>query len=166
MEQYMAWPPSPEQQARYRITVEDGCLRAELRNRGTTEDVELFLMTVAAACKVLEHGRVLICLDSSNRVSALLQKPAFLTYLNALWSSPAHKVAVFGDRTDGASDRVHVESYPRQQGVNVRSFDDEAAALQWVRDRRWGLDRRREQRDPYPGDRRRQRRRMMETCGY
>ncbi len=150
---------TPELEPRYKITVEGGCLRAELRNHGTMEDMEAFLMTVAATCKVLDHGRVLISVDSDSRISSLLQQPMFSTYLNSLWSGPWHRVAVLGERADPQNASAHVDSFAQQRGIDVRSFDDEAAALQWMRDRRAGFDRRCKPQFDYPGDRRRSERR-------
>ena len=157
MEEFFA-PSTPESAPNYKITVAGGCLRAELHNRATLEDLEAFLMTVAATSKVLEHGRVLITVDSDSRILTLLRKPVFSTYLNGLWESPSHKVAVLGEHTEPSA---HVESFTRHTGFNVRSFEDESAALKWVRDQRAGYDRRRILRVDYPGDRRRLQRRTV-----
>lgn len=141
MEEHTARPPEPESRARYKITLDAGCLRAELRNRGTTEDMETFLRTVAATCLVLDQGRVLISVDSSNPLSRL-DRSVLFARLNEVWRSPSHKVAVLGDGAEFGVPHAYVKSFAVQHGVNVRSFDDEATALQWVRDRRLGRDRR------------------------
>ena len=153
MEDHMTWPPEPESRARYKITLDGGCLRAELRNRGTVEDMEAFLSTVAATCKVLDQGRVLIAIDSSDPISTL-ERLVYFAHLNRLWQSPSHKVAVLGDAAEPRAPHDRAKSIAEQYGVNVRSFDNEASALQWVRDRRLGWDRRRAERLPFPSERR------------
>ena len=154
IEANMALPPVPGRPARYKITLDAGCLRAELRNRGTTEDMETFLRTVAATCLVLEQGRVLISVDLSNSLSRL-DRSVFFARLNELWQSPSHKVAVLGDGAESGVPHAYVKSLAAQHGVNVRSFDDETTALQWVRDRRLGRDRRHAERRSFRHERRR-----------
>ena len=153
MEEHTAWPTGPESRARYKITLDGGCLRAEFRNRGTTEDMEKFLWTVAATSKVLEQGHVLISVDSANPLS-MLERSIFFARLNDLWQRPSHKVAVLGDSVNPGTPHAYVRSFAEQHGVNVRSFDDETTALQWVMDRRLGRDRRRAERLPFPYERR------------
>jgi len=153
MEEHTAWFPEPDSRARYKITLDHGCLRAEFRNRGTTEDMEKFLWTVAATSKVLEQGRVLISVDSSNPIS-ILERSIFFARLNELWQRPTHKVAVLGGAAELDAPHAYVKSLAEQHGVNVRSFDDEVTALQWVKDRRLGRDRRHAERRPFSYERR------------
>lgn len=158
MDEHMTWPPEPENRARYTITLDGGCLRAELRNRGTREEMATFLWTVAAASKVLEQGRVLISVDPSNPLSKL-ERSVFFSRLNELWQRPSHKVAVLGDAVNPGAPHGYVNSFAAQHGVNARSFDNEATALLWVRDRRLDRDRRRAERPPFARERRQRERR-------
>ena len=151
--------PVPETQAHYKITVDAGCLRAELRNWGPTDEVKSFLWTITATCRVLDHGRVLISIDSSNPMSMLLESPVFFPYLGELWANPLHKIALLSAAPDAGARHAHTESFARRRGVNIRNFDDETAALRWVRDRRLGREQRQAERPPYPHERRQRERR-------
>jgi hypothetical protein len=118
--------------------MDEGYLRADLHNRKTADETQMFLNAVAGASKVLECGRVLVSVHSSIPMS-VRETSEFLTHLNRLGASHPHKVAVLGaalgpdvmDTHGGAS-----------APILVRGFADEAAATQWVRDRRHGHDRR------------------------
>ncbi len=144
MEAYIASPPAPEHRARYQIALDAGYLRAELHHRSTTAEMQIFLSTVAGTSKVLGCGRVLISVHSSNPVS-MLERYTFLAHLNRLATSPAHKVAIVSAALNPDIADEYIEPFAKQQGVNVRGFADEAAALRWVKDRRYGQDRRVEQ---------------------
>jgi hypothetical protein len=106
--------------------------------------METFLRTVAATCLVLDQGRVLISVDSANPLSRLDRSVLFVR-LHELWQSPSHKVAVLGDGAEAGVPHAYVKAFAAQHRVNMRSFDDEETALQWVKDRRLGRDRRFEQ---------------------
>lgn len=142
MNEYMASPQGAGHRARYKITLDAGYLRAELRNRRTAEETRLFVSTVAAASKVLECGRVLISVNSSIPMS-MLERSVFFAHLDQLGASAAHKVAVVDDALNPGAAGEYLE--PFAQRVNVRRFADEAAALQWFRDRRHWQERRRGQ---------------------
>ncbi len=141
IEAYPASPAEAGPRARYKINLDAGYLRAQLHNRGTVEEMQMFLDTVARTGKVLACGRFLISVDASIPMS-MLEQSAFLAQLNELGVRPAHKVAVLGHAQHPGTADDCVEAFARQPGMNVRGFADEAAALQWVRNRREEQDRR------------------------
>lgn len=159
MDEFMQSPSEPESRARYKITLDDGYVRAELRNRRTAEEMELFLGTVAASCAVLERSHVLISVHSSNPMS-MVERSVFFAHLSKLWSNPAHRIAILGDAVVPGIPHEYVKSLAQQNGAKVRGFENEAAALQWVRDRRRGQDRRRAAPRLTPYERRRSERRF------
>jgi hypothetical protein len=119
---------------RYTIEPRDGHLHATVYGRDTAEQMRDFLLAVFAACR--EHGlpRVLI----SVRQSRAVFKPEDygLTgdrrgYVNEHLTA-ACQVAILGDTDEVHSANEYIEMVARQQGVNVRAFRDERAALRWL----------------------------------
>jgi hypothetical protein len=116
----------------YKITIEPDHVRAELFNRETTEETRTFLQIVASSA--LKHGRssVLMSVRSSNPVFTV-ERSGFLALFRKLAESPEHRIALLGDSEELGISHQYVELIGRQHGLNVQSFRDEAAALQWIR---------------------------------
>jgi hypothetical protein len=115
-----------------KITVEPDHLRAELFNRETMEETRAFLQIVASSA--LKYGRssVLMSVRSSNPVFTV-ERSGFLAYFKKLSENPEHRIALLGDSEELGISHQYVELIGRQHGVNVQSFREEAAALQWIR---------------------------------
>jgi len=118
----------------YKITIESDHLRAELFNRETTEETRVFLQIVANSA--LKHARsgVLISVRSSNPVFTV-ERSGFLAYFKELAEDPEHRIAMLGDSEELGISHQYVELIGRQHGLNVRSFRDEAGALEWIKNR-------------------------------
>src|SRR5882672_9457086 len=116
----------------YKITVEPDHLRAELFNRETMEETRAFLQIVASSA--LKYGRlsILMSVRSSNPVFTV-ERSGFLAYFKKLSENPEHRIALLGDSEELGISHQYVELIGRQHGVNVQSFREEAAALQWIR---------------------------------
>jgi hypothetical protein len=116
----------------YKITIEQDHLRAELFDRETMEETRAFLQIVANSAQ--KHGRssVLMSVRSSNPIFTV-ERSGFLTYFKKLAENPEHRIALLGDSEELGISHQYVELIGRQHGVNVQSFRDEAAALQWIR---------------------------------
>ena len=115
---------------RFSIEPREGYLHAVVLGRDTPEQMREFLLAVHAACG--EHGtpRILI----SVRQSRAVFKPedyGLGGYANEL-VTPACQIAVLGDTDEVNSANEYIEMVARQQGVNVRAFRDEQAALRWL----------------------------------
>lgn len=116
----------------YKITIEPDHVRAELFNRETMEETRVFLQIVASSA--LKHARsgILISVRSSNPVFTV-ERSGFLAYFKKLAEDPEHRIALLGDSEELGISHQYVELIGRQHGLNVQSFRDEAAALQWLR---------------------------------
>ena len=116
----------------YKITVEPDHLRAELFNRETMEETRAFLQIVASSA--LKYGRlsILMSVRSSNPVFTV-ERSGFLAYFKEVSENPEHRIALLGDSEELGISHQYVELIGRQHGVNVQSFREEAAALQWIR---------------------------------
>lgn len=124
---------------KYKITWETDYLRAELLEQQTPEELRSFLGAVFWASMERLQSRILICAGASTPLFAA-ESDEVLPYLKRIaWhgSNRIVVVAASGLRNE------HLETRARQQGINLWSFPDEAAAIRWLRDRRRGYDRRR-----------------------
>ncbi len=114
----------------YKITIEPDYLWAELFNRETMEETREFLQLVANAAMKHKRSRVLMSVRSSNPVFTV-ERSGFLAYFKKLSADPSHKIALLGDSEELGISHQYIELIGRQHGVNVRSFRDPAAALEW-----------------------------------
>jgi hypothetical protein len=117
---------------RYSIVAIKHYLRAELLDRETVEETTEFLAALVAAARKHGSSRVLICVHSSRPIFRIQQYHASI-YLRELSERPAFKVALVAHRSDVRGAHQYVELLARQQGANLRSFDEESAAITWLR---------------------------------
>jgi len=116
----------------WHIAREQDYLRAELIGRETAVETREFLRAVAAAA--MTHGlrRVLISIRSS--------KPLFRVddygideFLRLLAAEPGSRVALLADSEELRASHEYIEVLARQCEAQVRSFRNEAAAVEWLR---------------------------------
>jgi len=119
---------------KFSIEPRDGYLHAAVYGRNTGEEMREFLLAVHAACKQHEQPKILM----SVRQSRAMFKPEdygldgeMRGYAGDL-VTPACQVALLGDTHEVNSANEYIEMAARQQGLNVRAFRDERAALQWL----------------------------------
>ena len=136
----------------YRITVEADFVRAELAHRETVEETRDFLQ---ALLRYSESYPCLLIQVRSSKPVFHVERHGLLEYFRQMARTPAHRIALLAEGADLQASHEYLELLARQRGVNVRSFRDEAAALQWLRDRRQQVDRRQRQ-EPHAGKERRQ----------
>lgn len=110
---------------RFSIEPRDGYLEAEICERDTGEEMREFLLAVHAACERHAQPKILM----SVRRSRALFKPEDYSLV-----TPACQVALVGDTQEVNAANEYIEMAARAQGLNVRAFRNERAALQWLRD--------------------------------
>jgi hypothetical protein len=116
---------------RFAIELRGDHLLASLEGRETGEQMREFLVAVHAACGQQKCPRILMSIRASRPVF----KPedyGITTYVNEL-VTPACQVALVGDTRELNAAHEYIEVCARQQGMNVRAFPDELAALRWLR---------------------------------
>jgi hypothetical protein len=130
----------------YKITAEAGYLRAVLSGRQTVEETHAFLL--AAVREKVRHRRpcVLILVRLSTPVFQVAAH-RLLESIEELVTTPQCRVALVGDTRDLQMSHEYIELLARQRGLNVRSFQGEAAALQWFSAKHPSADRRQERRE-------------------
>jgi hypothetical protein len=140
------------------ITVEAGYLKADLFNRQTAEETRDALGAIAAEARKHKCSQILISVHASRPIFKVEQYglPDYFRELG--------RIALTGDSAELRISQQYIESLARQNGINVRSFPNEQAALYWFKDRRWLPDRRQGQ-EPWEGQERRQQlqRRSLES---
>lgn len=104
-------------------------LRAELFRRQTGEEMQEFTKALNAEMRKSGCNRVLI----SVRHSRPLFEAEQYAGLTRLAGDGAVRVALVGDSEELRASHHYIELLTRQQGANVRGFNDEGSALEWLR---------------------------------
>ena len=113
----------------FTMEVHQDILRAQLFRRETTEDMHEFVRALEAEIKECGCKLALICV----RHSRALFKAEHYIDLTRLVGNGGVRVALVGDSEELRASHHYVELLNRQDGANVRGFNDEASALQWLR---------------------------------
>ena len=126
----------------YEITAEPGCIRATLFGRETSGETQEFFRIVVS--EIHGHRSVpAILLDVRlSRPIFHVEPGAFFEGFRKLAGHPSCKIALLGDTPELRLSHEYLALLARQRGMNVWSFRTESAALKWLTDRRYGMDRR------------------------
>ena len=125
----------------YQISTEDGFLKAELLERETADETRRFLQSVVLASVNHRCSRVLVSVRLSKPLFTI-ERNGVLRTLKRIASDPTHKIALLGDTVELGMSHDYVSLLGRQQGICLRSFHREAEAVEWLKDRRRGDERR------------------------
>ena len=125
----------------YKITVDQGVLRAELFARETIEETKAFFQAIVSACKQGRSPCSLISVRSSKPIFQL-ERHGLIEYFRKLAATSSQRIALVGDSRDLRLSHEYVEFIARQHGLVVRTFPDETAAYRWFKDPRQGQERR------------------------
>jgi hypothetical protein len=115
---------------RFEIEPREGYLQAAVYGRDTAEEMREFLLAVHAACRQHDLPKVLMLVRQSRAVF----KPedyGLSSYVREL-VTPECQIAVVGDTDEVNTANEYIEMVARQQGLNVRAFRREPAALRWL----------------------------------
>src|SRR3981081_4653297 len=125
----------------YKITLDQGVLRAELFDRETVEETKAFFQAIVSASRETRCPRILISVLSSKPIFQL-ERHGLIEYFRKLAVASSRRIALLGDSRDLQLSHEYVEFIARQHGLIVRSFPDETAAYRWFRDPRQERERR------------------------
>ncbi len=126
--------PASRSAAWYRISAEQGYLRAELFDRQTADETREFLSAVLAGAWKQGQSHVLIYVHGSRPIFAV-EKYGLYGYLK-IASASGCKVALLADSAEARVAQQYIETLARQRGVDLRTFRDESAALEWLKSER------------------------------
>jgi hypothetical protein len=127
---------------KYWITSERGHIKARLFGRETVEESLEFIRSVVAENERLRLATILLDLRSS-RPLFHFDDHGFLDEFRKLAADPSCRIALLGDTVELRLSNDYLTLLGRQQGLNVRSFRNEVAALKWLSERRSHDERRR-----------------------
>jgi hypothetical protein len=126
----------------FQITPKSNYLRADLFDYGTVEEIRRFLYALVEECQNYQCARVVIHVRSSPEAAFGAERYGILAYFSMLASDPSHKIAILGDTSGLGISSAYLQTLVDRHDINVRSFPDEATALQWVSERRQESERR------------------------
>jgi hypothetical protein len=113
----------------FTMEVNHNILRAELFRRQTAEEMQEFIKALNAEIRKSGCNLALIHV----RHSQPLFKAEQYAGLTRLAGNGDIRVALVGDSEELRASHHYVELLTRQQGANVRGFNDEGSALEWLR---------------------------------
>lgn len=125
----------------FRITAESGYLRAEMTDRKTVEETQAFLRAVVRENAKHRKPCVLLLIRLSKPVFQVAAH-GLIEHIEEIAGKPGRQVAMVGDTRDLQISHEYIEVLARQRNLKVRSFKDETAALQWLKDQRKAAERR------------------------
>src|SRR6266850_5178000 len=143
------------------ITVEAGYLKVDLFNQQTAEEARDALAAIAAEARKHNSSQILISVHASRPM--FIEQHELADYFRELGEGSKCRIALTGDSDEIRLSQQDIESLARRNGINVRSFPNEQAAVLWFKDRRWSPERR-ERQEQWEGQEQRQRpRRNLES---
>jgi hypothetical protein len=145
------------------ITVGPDYLKADLFNRNTAEETRDALAAITAEARKHRFSQILISVHASRPIFKLEQS-GLLDFFKRLGGMSEYRIALAGDSQELRLSQQYVEAVARRNGINVRSFPNPSAALDWFKDRRWSPDRR-QRREPWERKERRGQRPRRNAMG-
>src|SRR5437667_11565407 len=135
------------------ITVGPGYLKADLFNRQTAEEARDALAAIAAEARKRACSQILISVHAS-RPLFKVEQYGLPDYFKGVGEVLKYRIALTGDSDELRLSQQYIELVARRNGVDVRSFPSERAAISWLRERR-GSPERRQRQQPGEGQERR-----------
>jgi hypothetical protein len=135
------------------ITLGPSYLKADLFNRQTADEARDALAAIAAEARKHACSQILISVHAS-RPLFKVEQYGLPDYFKGFGEMSKYRIALTGDSDELRLSQQYIELLARRNGVNVRSFPSEQAALSWLRDRRWSPERR-QRGEPWAGQERR-----------
>src|SRR2546423_11005948 len=123
------------------ITVGPSYLKADVFNRQTAEEARDAFAAIAAEARKHACSRILISVHAS-RPLFKVEQYEIPDYFKGRGDALKYRIALTGDSDELRLSQQYLELLARRNGLDVRSFPNEQAALSWLRDRRGSPDRR------------------------
>ena len=117
---------------RYRFSIVQDCLRAEMVGRDTVEETQEFIAAVADEARKVSLPRIAIVVRRSRPIFRVEQY-RISEQFRVLAANPVVRVALLADTDELRAANGYIEVLAAQNGANVRAFRDEPAAIEWLR---------------------------------
>ena len=115
----------------FSITVKEGYLLVEVTGRETPDQTKHYLGALATEAVRTGSLRALISLRASRPIFRVEQYE-FAKFLALAATYAGARIALTGDTKEMRASEKYVELLAQQAGVNVRAFDEESAAIEWL----------------------------------
>jgi hypothetical protein len=116
----------------YRISTETDLLRADVFHRETAEEARAFFRAVADYAARRPCHRILISVHLSSPLFTV-ERSGFFAEFGILSTDPERRIALVADSEELDYSNEYFALLAQHQGMNVRHFREEPAALQWLR---------------------------------
>ncbi|SRR3954468_18814576 len=116
---------------KYRFSVEEDCLRAEMVGRETVAETLEFIQALAAEAERSGTTRALVWVRRSRPIFRVEQY-RISEHFRQIAANRDARVALLADSEEVRAAHEYIEVLARQNGAAVRSFRDEAAAREWL----------------------------------
>lgn len=113
----------------YRMEVHDNILRAELYQRRTPEEMQEFINALDVEIRRSACARTLIRVRHSRPIFKAEQYAG----LTRLATGGGIRIALIGDSEELRASHHYIELLIRPHSANVRGFNDETSALEWLK---------------------------------
>lgn len=135
-----------------------------MSDRQTDEETREFFRAVILEYINFQHSNILLDLRSSRPIFHV-KSHGFLEFFRMLADGLSCKIALLSDARELHVSHEYIALLARQQGMNVQSFRDEAAALLWLSERRQRQERRQlhERRQQHPQSHHREQRHLADN---
>ncbi|HEY3074377.1 MAG TPA: hypothetical protein VGJ74_04290 [Burkholderiales bacterium] len=117
---------------RYKFSMLQDCLRAELVGRESVDETQEFIRAVAEEARTQRCPRILVWVRRSRPIFKVEQY-RISEYFKQLAANREVRVALLGDSEEVRAAHEYIEVLARQQGANVRAFREEPPALEWLK---------------------------------
>jgi hypothetical protein len=115
----------------HRISAEPGYLKAELFGRQTADETRRFLEALHGAALEHRRARILVCVRNSKPIFTV-ERYGISRYLDIAFKS-AYKIALMGDTPELRIAHQYIAMLAVMRGVDLRTFQDEIVAIEWLR---------------------------------
>jgi hypothetical protein len=116
----------------YRISTETDLLRADVFHRETAEEARAFFHAVADYASRRPYHCILISVHASSPLFTV-ERSGFFAEFGILGTDPERRIALVADSEELNHSNEYFALLAQHQGMNVRHFREEPAALQWLR---------------------------------
>ena len=116
----------------FSITLKEGYLFVDVAGRETSDETKHYLGALATEAERTGCRRALISLRSSRPIFRVEQYE-FANFLNLAATYPGARLALTGDSKEMRNSQQYVQLLAQQRGVDVRAFETEPAAVEWLK---------------------------------
>ena len=117
---------------RYKFSMVQDCLRAELVGRESVDETQEFIRAAGEEARKVRCPRILVW-ERRSRPIFKIEQYRISEYFKQLAANREVRVALLADSEEVHAAHEYIEVLARQQGAKVRAFREEPPALEWLK---------------------------------